>query len=66
MYGEETEPSIQELQGTQKTVPHLKELQEGNAKVRDSTVGFLLEGGGTKKAALPGALQLSGSLRKQR
>lgn len=47
MYGEETEPSIQELQGTQKTVPHLKELQEGNAKVRDSTVGFLLEGGGS-------------------
>lgn len=49
MHGEETEPSIWELQGTQKTVPHIKELQEGNTKVRESTVGFLLEGGISKK-----------------
>lgn len=50
MHGEETEPSIQELQGTQKTVPHLKKLQEGNAKVRESTVGFLLEEGYQKSS----------------
>lgn len=44
MHGEETEPYIQKLQGTQKAVPYIKGLQEGNAKVKESTVGFLLEG----------------------